>query len=90
MPETKTVTFSHTELAKLLIKQAEIHEGLWAIYTEFGLAASLFGAEGTEDINPTAIIALKKIGIHRFDEPNALTVDAAKVNPALTPKQKSK
>ncbi len=34
------------------------------------------------DLNPAAIVPVLKIGLQRFDAPNNLTVDAAKINPA--------
>src|ERR1039457_1183499 len=40
MPEPKNYSFAHTEIAEILIKQANIHEGHWGVYFEFGLAAA--------------------------------------------------
>jgi len=74
-------------VVEALIRYNNIHEGLWGLYIEFGLAAANMG-QGPEDILPTAIIPVKKIGVQRFNEANNLTVDAAEVNPA--PKAKKK
>jgi hypothetical protein len=70
-----------------LIRYNDVHEGLWGLYIEFGLAAANMG-EGPENILPTAIIPVKKIGIQRFNEANNLTVDAAEANPSKRAKKK--
>jgi hypothetical protein len=88
MPETKTIGFSHKEVVEALIRYNDLHEGLWGLYIEFGLAAVNIAQEPAGDLVPAAIVPVKKIGIQRFDEPNNLTVDAAVANPA--PKTKKK
>ena len=70
-----------------LIRFNDVHEGLWGLYIEFGFAAANMG-EGPENILPTAIIPVKKIGIQRFNEANNLTVDAAEANPSKRAKKK--
>ena len=87
MPETKSLTFTHKEVVEALIRYNNLHEGLWGLYVEFGLAAANMG-QGTEDLLPAAIVPIKKIGLTRSNKPNNLTVDAAEVNPA--PKIKKK
>ncbi len=83
MPETKNYLFSYTELAELMIKKLDLHEGLWGIYVEFSLgAANVPTSPDNKTIAPAAIAAIKGIGIQRFDAPNNLAVDAAAVNPA--------
>ena len=74
-------------MVEALIRYNDLHEGLWGIYIEFGLAAANMG-QGPEDILPTAIIPVKKIGLQRFNEANNLTVDAAEANPSLKAKNK--
>ena len=82
MPEARQIIFSYQELAEALIKQQDIHEGLWGLYVEFAIAAAnMNNPEGK--IVPTAIVPVQRIGIQRFDqELEGLTVDAAVVNPA--------
>ena len=83
MPETKNYTFSYTELAEILVKKLDVHDGLWGLYIEFTLgAANVPASPDGKMIAPAAIAAIKSIGIQRFDAPNNLTVDAAVVNPA--------
>jgi hypothetical protein len=82
MPETKNYVFSYTELAELLVKKLDIHEGLWGVFIEFSLgAANVPTSPDGKTLAPAAIAAIKSIGIQRFDAPNNLTVDAAAMNP---------
>jgi hypothetical protein len=90
MPETKTIAFSHKEIAEALVQYHDLHEGLWGLYIEFGLAAANVGPEPGGELLPTAIIPVKKIGLQRFEEANNLTVDAAEVNPSPKPKAKKR
>ena len=84
MAEAGNYTFNYKEIAEILIKKLDIHEGLWGIFIEFGLGAGMIPVGPSQDITPAAIIPVQKVGIQRFDTPNSLTVDAAEVNP-LTP-----
>lgn len=82
MPEAKNYTFNYTELAEILVKKLDIHEGLWGLYVEFnfGVANVPVSPDG-KLLAPAALATIKSIGIQRFDAPNNLTVDAAVVNP---------
>lgn len=80
MAEVKSFTFTYQEIVEALVKKQEIHDGLWGIYMEFGIAAANAGPSD-ENLLPTAIVPVVKVGIQRFDKPNSLTVDAAEVNP---------
>ena len=82
MPETNSITFTHKEIAEALIKTHDIHEGIWGIIIEFGIAGANVGqGPGDPNMMPAAIVPVLKIGIQRFTTPNNLTVDAAEVNP---------
>lgn len=82
MPEAKNYIFGYTELAELLVKKLDLHEGLWGVYIEFNFgAANVNAAPDGKSLAPAAIAAIKGIGLQRFDAPNNLTVDAAIVNP---------
>ena len=82
MAEVTSYAFTHKEIAELLIKKQDIHEGLWSMTVEFGLGATNVAA-GPDDPNmsPAAITIVKRIGIQRQEQQNPLTVDAAQVNP---------
>lgn len=87
MPEIASFLFTHKEVAAALVKEQDIHEGLWGVSIEFGFgAANVPGPDG-DTMLPAVIIPVLKIGIQRFDEANNLTVDAAEINPA--PKARS-
>ena len=85
MPETKQIVFTHKEVAEALIRHSDIHEGLWGLYVEFGLAGANIGAAPGGDLNPAAIVPIVKLGLQRFEQPNNLTADAAIVNPPQKP-----
>jgi len=89
MPEVKTYTLTLTEIAELIIKKLDIHEGLWGAYLEFGIGATNVptSQEPPTQIFPAIVGVVNKFGIQRFDSPNSLTVDAAKVNPIRTPRK---
>lgn len=87
MPEMKQVVFSHKEVAEALIRYNDIHEGLWGLYVEFGLAGANVVQPGG-DLNPAAVVPIVKLGLQRFEEPSNLTADASIVNPATKPASK--
>jgi hypothetical protein len=80
MAEATNYLFDYKEVAEALIKKQGLHEGLWHIGVEFGLAAQ--NIRTPNGFAPAAIIPVNKIGLSRTEEPNNMTVDAAKVNPA--------
>jgi len=90
MPETKNITFSHKEVAEALIRYNNLHEGLWGLYVEFGLAGANVGSGPGGDLNPAAIVPVIRIGLQRFEKPNNLTAEAAEVNPPKKPVAKKK
>lgn len=89
MPEVKTYTLTLTEIAELVVKKLDIHEGLWGAYLEFGIGAANVpvGQEPQPQILPAVVGVVNRFGIQRFDSPNNLTVDAAKVNPPKKPRK---
>jgi len=90
MAEVKTYIFDYKEVAEALIKKQGIHEGLWGIYMEFGIAgANIHLGPSADTVVPAAVVPVLKIGMQRFDKPNALTVDAAQINPPATEPTKS-
>jgi len=88
MPETKVTTFTHKEVVEALILYNEIHEGLWDLYLEFGLAAANVGPGPEGNFTPAAIVPVQKIGIQRTERMTNLTVDAALVNPLSKEEEK--
>ncbi|MFC1934180.1 hypothetical protein ACFLXX_03400 [Chloroflexota bacterium] len=80
MSESQNITFAHAQVAEALIKYHNIHEGLWGLYVEFGIAGSNAGPS-PDNINPAAIVPILKIGLQKFAKPNNMTADATVVNP---------
>ncbi|KKM67977.1 hypothetical protein LCGC14_1465720 [marine sediment metagenome] len=84
MPEKEKKKFTYTQLAELLVKESDIHEGYWGLFLEFGLGGAnlpIADPDGQMVLRPAAIIPVSVIGIQEFGGPNPLTVDAAEVNP---------
>jgi hypothetical protein len=80
MPESKQIIYSFKELAALMVKDQNLHEGYWGIYARFGIGAANAGASDT-DLKPTALVPIVELGLQKFEELNNLSVDAADVNP---------
>jgi hypothetical protein len=86
MAEPRQITFSYQEVAELLVRHQDIHEGLWGVYFELGLGAANINPAPDANAVPTALVPLQRMGIQKFDEEvKGLTVDAAAVNPASEP-----
>ena len=85
MPELTRMTFKYQDVLEALIKQAGLHEGRWQLIMTFGLAGMNMGPNNSE-IVPGAAVAVTSISLQKAtaESPSALTVDAAKVNPAST------
>ncbi len=81
MAEIKQYVFTYQEVVEALIKQQDLHEGIWALLLEFGIAGANIQGLG-EEIAPSAIVPVKKIGLQKVDAISPIAVDAAVVNPA--------
>lgn len=80
MAETNIVTFSYKEVVEALLKKQDIHEGTWALYVEFGIAAANAGPSD-DQLSPSAIVPVAKIGLQRTEQKSNLSVNAAEANP---------
>jgi hypothetical protein len=80
MAEPTQIVFSYKEVAEALLKKENIHEGVWGLYIEFGIAAANVGPD-KDSLKPAAIVPIVKIGLQKFEEENNLSVNAALVNP---------
>jgi hypothetical protein len=90
MAEPTQFVFSYKEVVESLLKTQQIHEGIWGLYIEFGIAAANVGPD-KDSLKPAAIVPLMKIGLQKFEEENNLSVNAAVVNPTpLIPDEPSK
>jgi hypothetical protein len=91
MPDVNTLSFSYTELITMMLKVADIHDGLWTLNTQFSFLAANAGPTPTA-LNPTVVVTVTGIGIQRVTEAmpaggSNIIVDAAKVNPAVKGKR---
>jgi hypothetical protein len=80
MAEPTQILYTFKELAELLVKDRDIHEGYWGIYVKFGIKAANVG-ETDSDLKPTALVPVLELGLQKFDVLNNLSVDAGVVNP---------
>jgi hypothetical protein len=83
MVETTQFAFDLQEAATALIKQQGIHEGLWMIGFEIGMAAGIMGPNQT-DAKPGAMLQINKVQLVRAtvgSDAFPFIVDAAVVNP---------
>jgi hypothetical protein len=83
MSEVTAITFTHAEIVSLMLRERGIHEGLWQLHVEFGLAAGNAGPDA-EHLAPAGILALLKLGLNKVPDETPRTnliVDAAVVNP---------
>jgi hypothetical protein len=81
MAEAQNYIFTFQQIAEALVKEQDIHEGLWAIYVEFGIGAGHIPGPTPDTLLPAAVVPMVKMGIQRAEQPTPLTVDAAEVNP---------
>lgn len=88
MAEKERILFSYKEIVECLVKEKDIHEGIWGISIgfEFG-AANIAKRDDPNSFLPAAIVPIADIGIERVEEESNLTVNAAEVNPKPKNKQ---
>lgn len=82
MAESSQIIFSYKEVVEALLKKQGIHEGVWALYIKFGLAAMNTGPSEV-DLHPAALVPVMEIGIQKADKETNIAVDAANVNPPI-------
>jgi hypothetical protein len=84
MAEATQFSFSWQEVAELLMKASNIHEGKWAVGLEFSVTVGAMGLKPTE-ASPGAMITAHKLMITAVTEgqpqPPNLVFDAALLNP---------
>ena len=83
MPEAEQYSFTHKEIAEMMVKRADIHEGKWMLAVQFVFSATGVGQD-EDSVLPGAFTGVAQLGIQRVigDEGiSNLTVDAAAINP---------
>ena len=82
MAEVTQYTYSHKDLVTLMVRDQDIHEGLWSLLINFGFGAANVG-QSAETLAPAAVVQIGSIGLQRATDVNSISVDAAVVNPAV-------
>lgn len=83
VPRPKEVSLK--DLAKILVKHFDYHEGLYDIGIQFTIAAGQVGTP-PNDVAPGLVITIAGVGISKVPQLGPASVDAAEVNP-LKPKR---
>lgn len=73
------VNFSWQDVTTALVKQADLHEGLWKVGFSFGLHA--MNVNLNQQHLPAAMAFIEKVVLTRVEKLDPLVVDAAVVNP---------
>ncbi|HEX6708337.1 MAG TPA: hypothetical protein VF169_26625 [Albitalea sp.] len=92
-PTTQQHSFSWLDIARCLMKEKGITNGLWMTGVELGFAAANAGPT-TGSVVPAGMVAVQSIVLTRAKAPGPLVFDAAELNPphqkaATTAKRKS-
>jgi hypothetical protein len=80
MAEPVQFMFTPEEVVQALLKQQGIHEGIWSLGVEFSFTAMTAGPT-KEDLFPTAMVGVTKIGLSKANQESSIAFDAAKLNP---------
>ncbi len=89
MAEITQTMFGLKELAGLLIKHQELHEGFYELNIEFQMAVGSVGLN-PEAALPGAMLGVSRIGLTKVPTKTPHCVDASEVNPQnLTTKSKA-
>lgn len=72
------------ELAAILVRHKELHEGLYDVSMEFQIAVGAIGPS-PDAVLPGAMVGISRIGLSKVEQMGPQTVDAAMLNPAKKP-----
>ena|ERR1019366_3475517 len=84
MPKPSQFSFSPREVLELLIKQQNIHEGIWALRFQYILTGADIPyprGENNEPV-PSAVLRIPNFLLQKLEVEKGNSLDAAKVNPA--------
>jgi hypothetical protein len=82
MADANQFTVPFKELAEVLVKHLDVHEGYWSVILKFGIHGATMSINNAPHL-PSAIVPILEIGINREDQLGPLGVDAALINPAV-------
>lgn len=80
MGEPTEFLFDYKEVAELLVKKQDLHEGIWELRFHFGLNAGCVGPSD-DHLTPTAFVGIVKVSLALAEKETNMSVNAAKVNP---------
>lgn len=83
MAETSQYKFNFQEVAAALLKEQNVHDGLWVLGFGFNFTVGLMGPS-PETAGPATLIQVQDVILsrHPMDQPrNPMVVDAAELNP---------
>lgn len=80
MNAKQTEPLSLIEIATILVKHYEIHEGLWGIAFGINIAVGQFGPN-PQQVFPGAMFGISNVFLLASEKPGPHVVDAASVNP---------
>ena len=95
MAESNQYTMTLKEVAELIVKKIDVHEGSWSLLLGVQIGVGNFGPTPDQTF-PGATVTIQQIGIQRVDpnspviNPGSVVVNAAVVNPKPKPKTKAK
>ena len=81
-PNKQEIVGSHDlrEIAEILVKHHNIHEGLFDLAVEFQIVIGAVGIDPSS-ITPGAMIGVRRIGLMKASVAGSSTVNAAEANP---------
>jgi hypothetical protein len=74
------ISLSIRELAEVIVKHQDLHEGIYDLAFEFQIAVGAVGPQ-PDMVVPGAMIGVSRIGLLKAEQLGPHTVDAAAVNP---------
>lgn len=81
MPQPATeYIFSHENIARLMLKDRGISEGLWLLTIGFSMSGATIGPSQEEAL-PSAIVGIQSFGLQSTEHKGPMVFDAAKLNP---------
>lgn len=72
--------FTYEQLARMMMREQNIHEGLWMVSVGFAMIGVNAGPE-PDKILPSAIVGVQNFGLVSTAEQGPLVFDAAVLNP---------
>ena len=81
---TTMIGVDFKELATMLVRELDIHEGHWGVCMAFSHKAMNVNMNTEDNMVPAVLTMIPTIGLQKFEGPCGLSVDAAEVNPRPT------